>query len=895
MRLADFAQFFRTVNGFAPFAWQVRLCEYVGTHGRWPDRICAPTGSGKSHAAEVHVFVNALAARGLGPRVPRRLVSVVNRRALVDDMYEHAREVSKVLASRTGTQDDIVSEVSSALFSLVDWPLDTERYVTASPLVTASLRGGVRPQTEWIDDPRACALIAATPEMAGSRLLFRGYGASRYARPREAGLLAHDSVLLVDEAHLSRQLLKTARVVADDVSRRGAVAVPGIQVVETTATPPAESERLAVIQVAEDDLEASGPASTLVRRLRVPKPLIVHRSLRWPKGRATTAYVRELADLAMTERDVVGREGTTGCVVNNVETAVLLAEELDKRLMPGRRHDPDGSQVLCWVGPMRPMDVMGIRTEHERLLVGGTDPRVAFVVATQTVEVGVNLDFDSLVTELAPGSSLSQRAGRVNRMGRRDSARVVVVAPATVEGDRPPYRGGDLRAAAEWLDGRVADPLGMAPWALVSDPAPLERTRRLFLSALTPTDRDLLANTSDELFAEPELAFWLRDDLDPEVEPVHVVVRGSLPPDDAQALEVLRVTGVSAYESFPADLWRARLVCEKVLDAHAPRGRVFCSDSDEWSLLTESADLRPGSVIVVDTGHALTTRLVIDPAAERVEHFETMWRRAGARDPLELPTEGGVVVLNDTPSPAERDLLELAADLDDRALAALLTERGHPAAVVSARRGEGEVPEWLILMPANAVSDDAELRQEKSARGPVLLETHARAVALVARRFASDLGLPEAVVEAQRHAGLHHDDGKVHPEMQVRLACPPGSEPWAKSGPHSTRARRDRLPGHWRHEQYSVLFAASAANLPNRDLVLRLVGTSHGRGRPFFPHGSGVVEGDPALLSIAEDLFDGCGWSDILERTEATYGVWGCAYLEAVLRSADCMVSKEGS
>ena len=39
------------------------------------------------------------------------------------------------------------------------------------------------------------------------------------------------------------------------------------------------------------------------------------------------------------------------------------------------------------------------------------------VVATQTLEVGIDVDFADLVTELAPASSLAQRFGRVNRLG----------------------------------------------------------------------------------------------------------------------------------------------------------------------------------------------------------------------------------------------------------------------------------------------------------------------------------------------------------------------------------------------------------------------------------------------------------------------------------------------
>ena len=41
-------------------------------------------------------------------------------------------------------------------------------------------------------------------------------------------------------------------------------------------------------------------------------------------------------------------------------------------------------------------------------------------------------------------------------------------------------------------------------------------------------------------------------------------------------------------------------------------------------------------------------------------------------------------------------------------------------------------------------------------------------------------------------------------------------------------------------------------------------------------------------------LFDEGGWDELIEITQVRYGVWGCAYLEALLRAADCQVSGEG-
>jgi CRISPR-associated endonuclease/helicase Cas3 len=77
-----------------------------------------------------------------------------------------------------------------------------------------------------------------------------------------------------------------------------------------------------------------------------------------------------------------------------------------------------------------------------------------------------------------------------------------------------------------------------------------------------------------------------------------------------------------------------------------------------------------------------------------------------------------------------------------------------------------------------------------------------------------------------------------------------------------------------------------------RDVVTRLVGTSHGRGRAGYPHTGTELRAEPGA---AVELFGDGLWDEIVERTDRRFGVWGTAYLEALLRAADGQVSGEGS
>ena len=64
------------------------------------------------------------------------------------------------------------------------------------------------------------------------------------------------------------------------------------------------------------------------------------------------------------------------------------------------------------------------------------------IVATQVVEAGVDVSARTLVTELAPWSSLVQRFGRCARYG--GSGRVVVVDRGRDERAAPPYAPEEL-------------------------------------------------------------------------------------------------------------------------------------------------------------------------------------------------------------------------------------------------------------------------------------------------------------------------------------------------------------------------------------------------------------------------------------------------------------------
>jgi CRISPR-associated endonuclease/helicase Cas3 len=243
--------------------------------------------------------------------------------------------------------------------------------------------------------------------------------------------------------------------------------------------------------------------------------------------------------------------------------------------------------------------------------------------------------------------------------------------------------------------------------------------------------------------------------------------------------------------------------------------------------------------------------------------------------------------------------------------------------------GEGR-PLGVVLLAPNGISappgearesldDGGEATSEDDRLGSTpryaqTLAQHSYEVRSLASRFSRDCGLLPAIAEDISLAAYLHDAGKADPRFQAMLyggdwsavddarilaksEKPMSRNAWSKSG----------LPEKWRHEALSVRIAREhdlfrQAHDPL--LVLWLVGTHHGYGRPFFPHGAEeppVVLPDvlggirawpgPGPQSLAFS-FDGWDWAQIFERLNRDYGVWELARMEAILRLADHRASE---
>jgi len=185
------------------------------------------------------------------------------------------------------------------------------------------------------------------------------------------------------------------------------------------------------------------------------------------------------------------------------------------------------------------------------------------------------------------------------------------------------------------------------------------------------------------------------------------------------------------------------------------------------------------------------------------------------------------------------------------------------------------------------------------------LREHSAQVEAQAAAFATAAGLPQQRVADLKLAGWLHDQGKRDPRFQRWLhhGDPLGADPddedtvLAKSGrllPPSAREKAG-LPPHWRHEALSVRLALRQQRLRQAhdpELVLWLVGTHHGHGRPLFPHADPTEQAPDIGPQSPAFEWAGSSWPVLFDRLRARHGTWELARMEAILRLADHRASE---
>ena len=514
----DFAAAFKALTGHAPFPWQARLFDQISVCDL-PSAVDIPTGLGKTSVMAIWLL-----ARARGAALPRRLVYVVDRRAVVDQA--------------TAFAEGIRTALDCSACSVLE-PVRKGLAIGERSLAISTLRGKFVDNREWLEDPSATAIIVGTVDMIGSRLLFEGYGVSRRMRSYAAGLMGCDSLVMLDEAHLCRpfeQLLRTIEIgqrakKADcDNRARGRFSgtnsnemiPPPFRVLPLSATLGASEEAETRFSLNDEDR-----TNEIVRaRLEASKTIVIEDL---DKTAQLEAVLAERAWTLMLETgDSLSRPVRILIYCNSRKVAEKVSDALQKRA----KKETIEAQAILFVGGRRVHERdMAARDLERHGFIAGKDAIVkvpVFLVATSAGEVGVDLDSDHMVCDLVAWERMVQRLGRVNRRGV-GSAQVIVVDHGTHNkiklGEDDTTRHAAVRQLLRALPKDEAGGHQAGPAALVSlgdNP----RLQNQIIKASTPVPLfpdltralvDAWAMTSiEEHTGRPEVTPWLRGWLDEE-------------------------------------------------------------------------------------------------------------------------------------------------------------------------------------------------------------------------------------------------------------------------------------------------------------------------------------------------------------------------------------------
>ncbi|HZV00333.1 MAG TPA: type I-U CRISPR-associated helicase/endonuclease Cas3 [Planctomycetota bacterium] len=893
-------------DGETPFPWQEDLLLGL-LKGKALRAVDIPTGLGKTSVMAIW-----LVARACGADVPRRLVYVVDRRAVVDQATDVA------VGLREFVEND--PAVKQALGLAPD---------RALPIST--LRGRFVDNREWLADPSSPAIVVGTVDMIGSRLLFEGYRVSRKMRPYHAGLLGADTLVVLDEAHLVPpfehlvQDIATSPVFRPDDGRFDQL-VPRLRLLTLSATGRAQTN---VLRLTPEDIEHP----------IVAKRLSATKSLRIELLDEKTKLAETLANCAWRLAGE-GKKPVRVLVYSDSRDVAQKAKAAVEKFAEDRKKTGAPSAELAtelFVGARRVFEREAAKQRLAELgfVAGSNVPSTcpAFLFATSAGEVGVDLDADHMVCDLVAWERMVQRLGRVNRRGDGNAQVIVLVEPEPESADKLLTKNpGELSDKEQATADRILRARSVT--ALIKQlprtdggwdvsPGALDRLRqaaeadpeleRLVGDAITagplrpaltrPLVEAWSMTSLEKHTGRPEIGPWLRGwikDDPPQTAVVwrtHLPVRPGGPAPSKEEIEAFfeaappHTSELLETEADRVVRWvaaRAKSVLQQQGEAHRPTdtGEPGLSEQDVVAFVLDPAGglrqslalaklehpedkkqferLIAGATMVVDARLAGLKDGLLDKkeaSSPRTADDDGLWVREGAVGFRVRAVEAGAAITKDT---NWRERLRFASETSE----------------------DGDATRWFVV---EKWRQDAATEDDRSAATPQLLEEHQSAAEGHARRLAKALGLDDGHTDVLALAARLHDEGKRAARWQRAFNAPVEGVYAKTEGPINYRL----LDG-YRHELGSLLRTEDDERIrrlseEDRDLVLHLIVAHHGFARPVI--GTGGCEDLPpsALEEKAAEV------ALRFARLQARWGPWGLAWWETLLRAADQHASRDAA
>lgn len=790
-------------------------------NGKFPSILDIPTGLGKTSIMTIWLLALAKSCN-TGTRIPTRLVYIVDRRVIVDQAS---------------------SEASALQEAVKGGILDTVKHLNISKLRGG---GGLADNREWLMQPDVPAIIIGTTDMIGSRLLFSGYGVSNNMRPFYAGLLGQDTLIVLDETHLSpamERVLKDMERIADDVQYK--LRPPKILLMSATQRPGHSQGTFALNSSDRENAQ-------IKKRYESEKNLRVVEA---------GDVVQKIIECAKTE------QGKVLVYVQKPRNVKEIASELKK----------SGECVVALTGTMRGFerDRLVKNEVYEKFESAENVDGRCFLVSTSAGEVGADLDADNMICDLATLDSMTQRLGRVNRSGGRKSKITVVYSEDLIIKNKSfTNQLKETRDILKDLAGACsynANPANLSK--IDADKKFKAFTEPPETQPLTPDILDMWSMTSlyNRYSTRPSVKYWLRGNLGRTISETHVAWR-----DDVEYLTNLDEDKISdvldAYRILPHETARDNTdnvyrILKKMRNAKAIiiSGNT-CSIKDTSKIRKEDIEfatllLPCGLGGLNEDGLLDAAKGAVKDVTDDVDYVKRARILAGIG-------EDGRYRIKKTFGGVKTEQTDV--DLDE------WLERNHKMRLVHSSDMDGYGAED---MPREALQYYVEKpdRQQSSSTRRQKLDEHLDAVEKCAKRITNNLNLPAGISEAVVASARFHDVGKEDEHWQRCMRVAKEDMPLAKTG-----KRIKPLPmGGFRHELASVIKCNTEKDISGheeRDLILHLIAAHHGWARPCFR---------PNALTKEDSTGEMVRTMQRYANLQDKFGAWGLAWLEGLVRGAD--------
>ncbi len=988
----DFIGCFQKLTDNKPFHWQQEMYKRF-LDNDLPDKCDVPTGLGKTSSIAIWLLAlgEALIKKQKPRRIPLRLIYVVDRRVIVDQSTD---EVMRVVERLTEAEKE--ADTNKNPLSKIAVAIRNAAFVKDGPLVSIStLRGQMAENREWCLDPSRPAIIIGTVDMVGSRLLFSAYGGvGRSHKSLQAGLLATDSLILIDEAHLSPSFVETVNDIKKVVNEHPDLVSP-LKVIPLSATIPSKESDEQASEKSLFNKEEELKNDIAKARLTAEKKIeLIHIAPTEKKNKKKAQ--KEIEELLITKIvEKAAQYEKESCSVMIFVSTVKLVNKIGEQLGE-KLGESSTERILKMTGEMRGFErdrlmdnekFKAFQPQRDRAIRQQT----RYMIATSCAEVGVNLDADHCVCDLVALPSMIQRNGRINRFGKTRSTITIVVDDSILamaeEHIQAKKESEDAKQIVEKLsketentdggnegstsrvkkqnlgskyievyytfhafngilnnNGNDASPLSLCslnePRAWPSPPVrpPFDISR---------IDDWAMTSLKQNEYPRPLVAYWLRGVTSDETAQTTFCWRADLnyASSTEQAEEM-----ASAIPVMPQE--RATIATYRAIK--------FMVEVAKLPSENQSFEKRPS---MKKSGKKLSEKLVVivDPSGEYeavtlrslVEEMESLFSKL-ANSTVILPNKlGGLSADGNVLEKLPKKPTTVPDVVDDKIWIRYVMKRLNDGSIECGKlRNDGETENAVVygqlkealkkctkdsggicvnsdelqktLIGPTEDSEESESENETSTKLPIeiayflnrmssqrfltdiedvtslgldigrTVEEHNSDVERKVKEIAEKIGLDERLIEALCIACRMHDRGKNRDWWQAAIGNEKEDKAdWKPMAKTMNCSFDHNINDGYRHEFGSLVEAMNDQEIlahPYCDLILHLIASHHGYARPHFPS-KGFDRNQPKAVNqrIAEETMLR------FVRLQREFGWWQLAYLEALVKSADALASRNFS